>query len=459
MTEVEPMSNSGVYRPFPAFAEWEFSTFDTADFDRYSTLLSNAKKSATTESLDAAMTSAKRYAAIDTGAIEGLYTVDRGFTRTIATQAAAWEALMESRGPQVRPAFDDALSAYEYVLDAATQSVDVSEIWIKELHQIICASQDKHRVFTSNGSQDQPLPKGRYKSMPNSPTLPNGRIHAYAPVADTAPEMYRLICELRSESFLAAHPVAQAAYAHYAYVCIHPFADGNGRVARALASIYLYRSPGVPLIIFADQRNDYYDALESADGGDPSQFLRFIMIRTIDSIGIIRSMLQKMAPPVASSVAGLQALFNSDADTHVLAAAASRLRNMCIAEARRQIAALQLPPQLSVTVSANQVQKVEEPHGYYGLGNNGSWWAMTQSSWPHDIQVIQPVSIFIRSNKSAVSDFVMKSNDSYDFEVWLRELDPVETESLKLKVTGFVESVVGALLAETEEKVKRGGAG
>ena len=45
------------------------------------------------------------------------------------------------------------------------------------------------------------------------------------------------------------HPAVQAAYAHYALTAIHPFADGNGRLARTVASVFLMRSAGVPLFL------------------------------------------------------------------------------------------------------------------------------------------------------------------------------------------------------------------
>jgi hypothetical protein len=89
--------------------------------------------------------------------------------------------------------------------------------------------------------------------------------------------------ELRSEQFRDAHPVIQAAYAHYAFVCIHPFSDGNGRVSRAFASVFLYRSPGMPLVIFADQKQGYVAALEAADGGNLASFLRYIADRVMDA--------------------------------------------------------------------------------------------------------------------------------------------------------------------------------
>ncbi|RFZ21371.1 hypothetical protein VIMS_00489 [Mycobacterium marinum] len=114
-------------------------------------MLTSTKQAVDPATLQAAMTTAQRYAAVDTNAIEGLYEVDRGFTRTIATQAAAWESVMDARGPHVRPAFDDALNAYDYVLDAATRSVELTEKWIKDLHAIICASQESYRVYTEQG--------------------------------------------------------------------------------------------------------------------------------------------------------------------------------------------------------------------------------------------------------------------------------------------------------------------
>jgi len=63
----------------------------------------------------------KRAAALDTGAIEGLYEVDRGFTYTVAFETAAWEVELAKKGENVRPLFEAQLHAYDYVLDLATK--------------------------------------------------------------------------------------------------------------------------------------------------------------------------------------------------------------------------------------------------------------------------------------------------------------------------------------------------
>lgn len=213
--------DESAYAPFPSFLDWKPSEYDSGLVDRYEQQLRTLKMRVSEADLERALQVVNRYAAIDTGAIEGLYQVDRGFTKTVATQTAAWENALKLKGEGVKRAIDDALGAYEYVLDAVTGAVPITEVWIRELHQIICASQDSFTVHTPVGPQDHALPKGVYKVMPNSPTnASTGRVHAYAPPSQTPAEMARLIAELRTSEFQSAHPVLQAAYAHYAYVAI-----------------------------------------------------------------------------------------------------------------------------------------------------------------------------------------------------------------------------------------------
>jgi hypothetical protein len=114
---------------------------------------------------------------------------------------------------------------------------------------------------------------------------------------DTQSEMERLASELTSDAFGSAHPVLQAAYAHYALVAVHPFADGNGRVARALASVYLYRSARLPLIVFYDDRPSYFDALAAADLGNASNFVRFVSDAAIGSVELVIESLRTAAAP------------------------------------------------------------------------------------------------------------------------------------------------------------------
>jgi Fic family protein len=69
-------------------------------------------------------------------------------------------------------------------------------------------------------------------------------------------------------------PVLKAGLAHLWFVTIHPFEDGNGRIARAIADMALARSEGSPQRFYSMsaqirlERNAYYDILEATQKGD-----------------------------------------------------------------------------------------------------------------------------------------------------------------------------------------------
>lgn len=301
------------YNPFPSFEEWLKCHVDTTRWDRYTAELKQRRENSP-DLLPRALEIVKRAASFDTGAIEGLYETDQGFTITVATQAAMWESAIEQKGPQVRALFESQLHAYDYVLDFATQAVPIAEAWIRNLQAQICASQDTYRVWTEMGWQEQQLPKGEYKHLPNHVVQADGTIHSYAPVDMTPTEMYRLCEELRSEAFLSAHPVLQASYAHYALVVIHPFADGNGRVARALASAFTYRDrdASVPLLILVDSRREYLSSLRAADNGDFQPFVDFVLERALDAIQMANESIRAAAlPSIEEAVANIKRVYTT----------------------------------------------------------------------------------------------------------------------------------------------------
>lgn len=446
------------YEPFPAFDSWHVD-FDSSVVDQFSALLETTKQQVTEEAMATAVRVATRYAAVDTGAIEGLYTTNRGFTRTIATQTATWEAALKQHGEHVERSIQDALNGYEYVLDATTGKHPISESWIRQLHEKICASQKTYTVYTSVGEQTQPLPKGVYKAMQNNPTnADTGRVHHYAPVSDTPAEMARLVDQLRTDTFSAAHPVVQAAYAHYAFVAVHPFADGNGRVARALAAVYLYRSPGVPLVIFADQKDEYLDALEAADAGQPAGFVRFVEQRTLDTIELVRLQAQlPAAPPAAESLASLRRLMQGRAGLTYpeIDAKANRVQDLVLSAVNERLGTVGLPG--GVTVSTTRVTTgAEAPAGY-----------RSPSQMPTEDRVLLAVSSPVAASISAsfvvwpaepdadVPDLrVQVSDTELHLGLFVRDFHPVESEVLRLKIEAFVEDLVDRLIAALNRLVE-----
>jgi hypothetical protein len=64
------------------------------------------------------------------------------------------------------------------------------------------------------------------------------------------------------------HPVELSARVHHGLLAIHPFADGNGRVSSLIMNIVLMQRGYTPAIIRLTDREEYLEALYSADKGD-----------------------------------------------------------------------------------------------------------------------------------------------------------------------------------------------
>lgn len=97
------------------------------------------------------------------------------------------------------------------------------------------------------------------------------RIHYEAPEADRLDdEMTRFLDWFETA---APDPVLKAAIAHLWFVTIHPFDDGNGRIARAIADLALARAEGTAQRFYSmsaqirTERKTYYDTLESSQKG------------------------------------------------------------------------------------------------------------------------------------------------------------------------------------------------
>ena len=70
--------------------------------------------------------------------------------------------------------------------------------------------------------------------------------------------------------------IKKSAFIHHRIVWIHPFYDGNGRVARLLTNLYLMKKGYPTIILKKEDRKKYYKTLNQADHGDLSPFTNFI---------------------------------------------------------------------------------------------------------------------------------------------------------------------------------------
>lgn len=355
---LQPLSDSELaeldakYRPFPAFPEWSLQTPGLKAWDAAKEELDRVAAEARPEDIEHGRQIAMRAAAFDTGAIEGLYSTNRGLTFSVAEQSAAWEQEVDAQGPSARALFEAQLKAFELVLDHVTKRVpQVTQAWLRRIHEEITTPQETYLVHTPVGSREQALPRGEYKRYPNHVRTAAGGVHAYAPVADTPAEMDRLLRELETPEFGASHPIVQASYAHYGLVAVHPFADGNGRVSRALASVFTYRAASVPLLVLDEHRDRYFHTLSQADGGDVVPFVDFVATAGRETLDLVRDALRTaMAPQPEAVLEKFGELARAREESKELDMVLDSFSTWLQKTAKDQVARLHVPPGVQIVV-------------------------------------------------------------------------------------------------------------
>jgi len=218
--------------------------------------------------------------AIETGIIERMYSLDRGVTELLIKRGIDENLIAHDQtdtSPQlVTTMIRDHQSVVEGLFTYVKGDRELSTSYVKELHAEFCRHQDTVSGRDQFGAETEaPLQKGAYKQHPNSPTRPDGSIHEYCPPEQVASEMDRLIglhCKHTQEG---VPPEVEAAWLHHRFTQIHPFQDGNGRVARALASLVFMKAGWFPpLTVTRDHKEPYLDALAEADRSDLAPLVR-----------------------------------------------------------------------------------------------------------------------------------------------------------------------------------------
>jgi Fic family protein len=140
----------------------------------------------------------------------------------------------------------------------------IDESLIKELHRLTV-----DKILT-------PEKVGNFRDtqvvVKNSQT---GEVTFRPPPSTAIPhEMEEFLQFINDKQIQDIHPVLKAGIVHYELVRIHPFVDGNGRVARALSTLFLFLE-GYDIRKFFSLEEyfdsdalDYYDALRSVEKAD-----------------------------------------------------------------------------------------------------------------------------------------------------------------------------------------------
>ncbi len=447
------------YRGLPSFEEWT-STVAIGDlWEETVAILEERRASAGADAFDRLVEEALRAAAIDTGAIEGLYSVDRGFTMSVARMTAAWEAqIAREKGSDTAALVAAQRRAYDLALDAATGETEISEAWIRRLHEEVCAAQDTFVVHTDQGRQAQRLPKGKYKQYPNHVLQADGSAHSYAPVASTSSEMHIFVEELRSAIFQKSHPVLQAAYAHYGLVSIHPFADGNGRVARVLASVYSLRALSLPLVVYADQKDSYLDALGAADADRPQAFVDFLLFRAVDLQLYLAEALKSASVPLPDET--LTRLRRSVRVSHggmtheELDVVAHRLLSEIRTSANSLLQDLKLGPTVDGGVSGYGGHAPPTTPIYRATHRADALTVHLRTPNPGSVRVEDNFYVLIAVDPMSAFAFRIEHGPSDALAVRFDEVHPMVSQQLQSRLRLWLERIVAEALSRLAERAE-----
>lgn len=173
--------------------------------------------------------------------------------------------------------------------DIVRQERPLTEQFIREMHQVLLGEPYDMPSQTPEGLPTRKhIVPGQYKSLPNGVFTATGEMLYFARPDETPVLMTDLVAWYRAEEEAGAlHPVALAAAFHYRFVRIHPFDDGNGRMARLLMNLILMRR-GYPItVIHNEDRNNYLAGLEAANAGDLEPFTQFIAESVVASLQLM----------------------------------------------------------------------------------------------------------------------------------------------------------------------------
>ena len=156
----------------------------------------------------------------------------------------------------------------EMVMEAVRdRSMPLTQNFIRQLHRVLLREDYiVYRELRGGGQTSYTVHAGQYKTRPNSVITRYGDRFEYASPEETPSLMGDLVDWYNAaEQEGKLSPVELAALFHYRYIRIHPFEDGNGRIARLIVN-YIMARHGWPMIVIRNRKKaEYLEALHRSD--------------------------------------------------------------------------------------------------------------------------------------------------------------------------------------------------
>ncbi len=151
--------------------------------------------------------------------------------------------------------------------EADLRDKPMSQIFIRQLHKTILREDyTVYRNLPGGIQTSYIIHAGQYKTHPNSVITRYGDRFEYASPEETPALMNDLVDWYNEVEASGKYtPVELAALFHYRYIRIHPFEDGNGRIARLMVNYILARHNWPMVVVRSRNKHEYLDALHQSD--------------------------------------------------------------------------------------------------------------------------------------------------------------------------------------------------
>ncbi len=169
-------------------------------------------------------------------------------------------------------------SAVKGIEAAVKEDQALNEVFIRNLHRVLLKEPYATKAETPDGRLvERTISLGDYKTTPNNVRTSTGETYYFTPPEQVKQSMTDLIDWYRARERGGEHPIVIAATFHYRFVRIHPFDDGNGRMARLLMNMILIKHGYTVAMIRREHRDEYLGRLEQVDRTeDLTAFISFI---------------------------------------------------------------------------------------------------------------------------------------------------------------------------------------
>ena len=160
---------------------------------------------------------------------------------------------------------------YEFLKPKIEAGKPITIALIKDIHCVLTSGTYDERRYVEQGERPGEFKRHDYVI---------GITEAGSTPEDVENDLTELLDEITGYS--GPEIIKAASYLHARFEHIHPFADGNGRVGRALLNYYLILNDHPPLIIHDDDKVEYYNALATYDATeDIEPMIAFLKRQTV----------------------------------------------------------------------------------------------------------------------------------------------------------------------------------